>query len=188
LVLTAYYISRTRQIKPSRRSSDYQTQTQTPWIFSLKMEAVRLLPYHSTFLRPKRLELAPSTFNGTHNNAQKRERTVKTFIVAALQVPVSPQHSYLPRLKVSPDSLQYPPGFLGASVQVRVRDDGEGGNKSDAMGYLTKIITSEVYDVAITSPLELAPKLSERLGISVWLKREDLQPVRLFLFYFVFFF
>jgi hypothetical protein len=99
---------------------------------------------------------------------------------------VSPQHSYLPRLKVSPDSLQYPPGFLGASVQVRVRDDGEGGNKSDAMGYLTKIITSEVYDVAITSPLELAPKLSERLGISVWLKREDLQPVRLFLFLFCF--
>jgi threonine dehydratase len=150
------------------------------------MEAVRLLPYHSTFLRPKRLELAPSTFNGTHNNAQKRERTVKTFTVATLQVPVSPQHSYLPRLKVSPDSLQYPPGFLGASVQVRVRDDGEGGNKSDAMGYLTKIITSEVYDVAITSPLELAPKLSERLGISVWLKREDLQPVRLFLFLFCF--
>lgn len=152
------------------------------------METVRLLPYHSTFLRPKRLELVPSTFNGTHNNAQKRERSIKAFTVATLQVPVSPQQSHLPRLKVSPDSLQYPPGFLGAAEADRVAlDVGEGGNMSDAMGYLTKIITSEVYDVAITSPLQHAAKLSERLGVAVWLKREDLQPVRPFLFLFYFF-
>ncbi|TYH29927.1 hypothetical protein ES288_A01G052600v1 [Gossypium darwinii] len=35
----------------------------------------------------------------------------------------------------------------------------------------------EIYDVAIESPLQLATKLSERLGNQVWLKREDLQPV-----------
>jgi threonine dehydratase len=151
------------------------------------METVRLSPYNFTFLRPKRLELAPSTFNGTPSNAQKRERTIKTFTVASLQVPVSPQHLQLPRLKVSPDSLQFPPGYLGATVPERVvLDDGEGDNMSDAMGYLTKIITSEVYKVAITSPLQLAPKLSERLGVAVWLKREDLQPVRLLFFFFFF--
>ena len=42
---------------------------------------------------------------------------------------------------------------------------------------LERILTALVYDVAIESPLEAAPKLSTRLGSRVWLKREDLQPV-----------
>lgn len=46
-----------------------------------------------------------------------------------------------------------------------------------AMDYLTNILASKVYDVAYESPLQLAPKLSERWGANVWLKREDLQPV-----------
>ena len=43
--------------------------------------------------------------------------------------------------------------------------------------YLQKILTAKVYDVAIESPLELAPTLSQRLGNRVLLKREDQQPV-----------
>lgn len=43
--------------------------------------------------------------------------------------------------------------------------------------YLERILTAQVYDVAIESPLEAAPGLSHRLGNSVFLKREDLQPV-----------
>ena len=43
--------------------------------------------------------------------------------------------------------------------------------------YVTKILKARVYDVARETPLELAPKLSARLGSEVWLKREDLQPV-----------
>ena len=43
--------------------------------------------------------------------------------------------------------------------------------------YVTKILKARVYDVARETPLELAPKLSSRLGSEVWLKREDLQPV-----------
>ncbi len=43
--------------------------------------------------------------------------------------------------------------------------------------YLKKILTAKVYDVAIESPLELAPTLSSRLGNTVLLKREDQQPV-----------
>ncbi len=42
---------------------------------------------------------------------------------------------------------------------------------------LERILTALVYDVAIESPLEAAPRLSARLGTQVWLKREDLQPV-----------
>jgi threonine dehydratase len=46
-----------------------------------------------------------------------------------------------------------------------------------ATRYLEKILTARVYDVAVESPLDLAPRLSERLGNRVLLKREDLQPV-----------
>ena len=42
---------------------------------------------------------------------------------------------------------------------------------------LRLILTSRVYDVAIETPLELAPRLSRRLGHEVVLKREDLQRV-----------
>ena len=46
-----------------------------------------------------------------------------------------------------------------------------------SIDYLQKILTAKVYDVAIESPLELAPTLSRRLGNRVLLKREDQQPV-----------
>ncbi|MDD4978127.1 MAG: threonine ammonia-lyase, biosynthetic [Gallionella sp.] len=44
-------------------------------------------------------------------------------------------------------------------------------------GYLKRILTARVYDVAIESPLELAPNLSARIGNTVLFKREDMQPV-----------
>ncbi|MEP6605524.1 MAG: threonine ammonia-lyase, biosynthetic [Nitrosospira sp.] len=43
--------------------------------------------------------------------------------------------------------------------------------------YLERILTAQVYDVAIESPLELAPNLSARLHNRLLLKREDMQPV-----------
>ena len=43
--------------------------------------------------------------------------------------------------------------------------------------YLERILNARVYDVAIESPLELAPNLSRRLGNNLYLKREDMQPV-----------
>ena len=42
---------------------------------------------------------------------------------------------------------------------------------------LHDILTSRVYDVARETPLDRAPGLSRRLGTTVFLKREDLQPV-----------
>ncbi len=46
-----------------------------------------------------------------------------------------------------------------------------------AQEYLRRILTARVYDVAIESPLDEAPQLTQRLGNRVLLKREDLQPV-----------
>jgi len=43
--------------------------------------------------------------------------------------------------------------------------------------YLRRALNARVYDVAIETPLELAPSLSARIGNRVLLKREDMQPV-----------
>lgn len=43
--------------------------------------------------------------------------------------------------------------------------------------YVKKILSARVYDVAIESPLQVAPLISRRIGNQVLLKREDLQPV-----------
>jgi threonine dehydratase len=52
----------------------------------------------------------------------------------------------------------------------------QGGDNLGLPQYLQKILNARVYDVAIQSPLELAPLLSTRLGNKIWLKREDTQP------------
>src|SRR5512137_488518 len=43
--------------------------------------------------------------------------------------------------------------------------------------YIERILKARVYDVAIESPLEAAPRLSRRLGNRILFKREDLQPI-----------
>ncbi len=43
--------------------------------------------------------------------------------------------------------------------------------------YLERILRARVYDVALETPLELAPNLSARLDNRLMLKREDTQPV-----------
>src|SRR5471030_280702 len=43
--------------------------------------------------------------------------------------------------------------------------------------YVDRILKSKVYDVAVETALEAAPRLSLRLNNHVWFKREDLQPV-----------
>ncbi|MBY0419252.1 MAG: pyridoxal-phosphate dependent enzyme, partial [Pararheinheimera sp.] len=43
--------------------------------------------------------------------------------------------------------------------------------------YLREILLSPVYQAAIETPLQAMPKLSQRIGQHVLLKREDMQPV-----------
>ncbi|MGQ0798517.1 MAG: hypothetical protein ACT4NL_00185, partial [Pseudomarimonas sp.] len=47
----------------------------------------------------------------------------------------------------------------------------------DRAQWLRAILTAPVYDVARRTPLEAAPRISNRIGNQVLLKREDLQPV-----------
>ncbi|XP_020578960.1 threonine dehydratase biosynthetic, chloroplastic [Phalaenopsis equestris] len=82
-------------------------------------------------------------------------------------------------MRVTTESLQYESGYLGGISEKTPPLAGDGGlnGAPSPMEYLTNILSSKAYDVAIESPLQLAPKLSQRLGVSLWLKREDLQPV-----------
>lgn len=43
--------------------------------------------------------------------------------------------------------------------------------------YLKRILTAKVYDVAVETPLQPAPQLSQRIGNDILFKREDTQPV-----------
>ncbi len=53
----------------------------------------------------------------------------------------------------------------------------ETANRPLAAAYAERIERARVYDVAIKSPLDRAPRLSARLDNTVLFKREDLQPV-----------
>ncbi|XXG86061.1 hypothetical protein AAC387_Pa11g1036 [Persea americana] len=80
--------------------------------------------------------------------------------------------------RVSSDSLQYKSGFLGGVPMDKPRPLEKKEGILSPMNYLTNILSANVYDVAIESPLHYAPKLSQGLGVHLWLKREDLQPLR----------
>ncbi|KAJ3697691.1 hypothetical protein LUZ61_001396 [Rhynchospora tenuis] len=83
-------------------------------------------------------------------------------------------------MKATPDSLQYKSGLLGGiseNTKKSLEDGSSSGSALGPMEYLTTILSSKVYDVAVESPLELAPKLSSRLGVNFFIKREDLQQV-----------
>jgi threonine dehydratase len=43
--------------------------------------------------------------------------------------------------------------------------------------YVDRILKAKVYDVAVETPLDIAPRLSRRLNNKILFKREDLQPV-----------
>ncbi|KAK1400240.1 Threonine dehydratase [Heracleum sosnowskyi] len=93
---------------------------------------------------------------------------VETEAQAVLKQPVPPARL----LQCSSESLQYEAGKVGAVPDHQVTD-----GPVSAMEYVTGIFSAKVYDVAIETPLEKANKLSQRLGVHFWLKRETFQPV-----------
>jgi threonine dehydratase len=51
------------------------------------------------------------------------------------------------------------------------------GRRPMASSYIKSILQSKVYEVAKETPISPAPFLSRRLGNTILLKREDLQPI-----------
>lgn len=104
---------------------------------------------------------------------------------AAVVEPSAPPPDAVPKpgevpqelLYVMPGSLQYEAGYLGGiSEKTRSGETAAAATGLSPISYLTRILASKVYDVAIETPLELAPKLSEKIGAQIHLKREDMQP------------
>lgn len=54
------------------------------------------------------------------------------------------------------------------------------GQQSNLQAAVNSILLARVYDVAVQTPLELATKLSNHVGVKVYLKREDIQPIHSF--------
>ncbi|KAK3149551.1 hypothetical protein QOZ80_3AG0218950 [Eleusine coracana subsp. coracana] len=108
--------------------------------------------------------------------------TAATTAAAEASLAAVPPPPPVPTLRVAPESLQRESGYLvEAPREIGAEGngfgDGAGAGGPGAMEYLTSVLSSKVYDVAIESPLQLATKLSDRLGVNLWVKREDLQPV-----------
>ena len=78
-------------------------------------------------------------------------------------------------MMVSSYSLQYEEGFLGAISEKTAPATMLCLSDGVHVSYLTRILSSRVYEAAIESPLQCATKLSVKTGIQIWLKRQDLQ-------------
>ncbi|KAJ4893259.1 hypothetical protein Rs2_20053 [Raphanus sativus] len=137
----------------------------------------QMLPHHRPHHIPPppcnrhlNLRSKPSTIGITRS----RNHVSSVAVISGNETSTAP-----PRLRVNPNSLQYPAGYLGAVPDRASGGEGdpENGSITEAMEYLTSILSTKVYEAAIETPLHLAKKLSERLGVRMFLKREDLQPV-----------
>ncbi|XAR64604.1 Threonine ammonia-lyase [Bertholletia excelsa] len=149
------------------------------------MEAICFGTSHSSLLRPKFSNAirAPSNdaFKG-HNSAKIKPLTRATLSKTVAFVSPQPAVDSCEKpsapapllVRGSSGSLQCPAGFLGAVPDQAVCG---GVGSLNSMQYLMNILPSNVYDVATESLLQFAPKLSDRLGMNMWLKREDLQCV-----------
>ncbi|KAI3932543.1 hypothetical protein MKW92_041178, partial [Papaver armeniacum] len=65
-------------------------------------------------------------------------------------------------MRILPESLCYESGFLGSVPN------------SKGAGSTAPVIFN--IDIATETPPQLARNLSERVGVNVWFKREDLRP------------
>ncbi|KAK1389565.1 Threonine dehydratase [Heracleum sosnowskyi] len=141
------------------------------------MEAISFsTPPHLHRLKHLQFQTKHLNFTATFTNP-KKQNSFKTIAKISTEPEVAvtapPQSKTTPPLlKASPSSLQYEAGMVGAVPDHMVTP-----GPLNAMEYLTNIFSSKVYDVAYETPLDLASKLSTRLGVNFWLKREDLQPV-----------
>ncbi|XP_072972112.1 threonine dehydratase 1 biosynthetic, chloroplastic [Typha angustifolia] len=148
------------------------------------MEAAAAFSRPSLIAPPRATSTFRIRFSGGRRPALTAVASASTRLeaeAAAVSTTITTSSSSPPALvlkRVSADSLQYESGYLGGvSERTAAPPEVEGNGVLNPMEYLTNVLSSRVYDVAIESPLQIAPKLSERLGVNFWLKREDLQPV-----------
>ncbi|KAI8855319.1 tryptophan synthase beta subunit-like PLP-dependent enzyme [Chytridium lagenaria] len=86
--------------------------------------------------------------------------------------PISRQLSASPLpMSIGPGEFEWPDASIPTPRPWAPPPDGKD------IDYLKLILTARVYDVAHETPLTYAPKLSTRLNNTIYLKREDTQPI-----------
>ncbi|GKA88699.1 threonine dehydratase biosynthetic, chloroplastic-like protein [Tanacetum coccineum] len=124
-------------------------------------------------------------FAMSRSSTNSCSNTTSIVVASPQTLPRVSPYSLLPRVTGSggsaPGRVQGAAPLAGVELPGKVGAVPDGGvsktSSLSSMEYLTSILTSKVYDVAVETPLQHATKLSERLGVDIWLKREDAQPV-----------
>ncbi|XP_049407812.1 threonine dehydratase biosynthetic, chloroplastic [Solanum stenotomum] len=140
------------------------------------MEFLCLAPTHSFSTNPKSTKIISIDRISTTGRIMKMYQNMRGSTVRPSALPLK-----MSRIVTLPDISA--PVVSAPAILPKV-DSGElvvnkptGGDPDELFQYLVDILASPVYDVAIESPLELATKLSTRLGVNFYIKREDKQKV-----------
>eukprot|EP00898_Chlorokybus_atmophyticus_P008111 jgi/Chlat1/8300/Chrsp78S07715 len=127
---------------------------------------------------------APQTASDTTSTSTSTSSSLSVVAVARSLSPSPPpllSTDVLATPVTLPEEFYLEPGDVSAVLPPDPEDGADAAVGIDptrtAMGYVRRVLTSKVYDVAIESPLEHAPRISDRSGCQVYLKREDLQSV-----------
>lgn len=142
------------------------------------MEFLCLAPSHNFTINPKFTPLSINRLAITLREMKLYRNNMRCTRVKPSALPlkssglVYPSDSSAP-LRVNeplPDLEKYKPGELIENHRIPYDPD-------ELRQYLLDILASRVYDVAIESPLERATKISDKLDVNFFIKREDRQPV-----------
>ncbi|KAK4730856.1 hypothetical protein R3W88_023844 [Solanum pinnatisectum] len=140
------------------------------------MEFLCLAPTHSFSTNLKSTKNISIDRTSTTGRIMKMYQNMRGSTIRPSALPlkmtplISPSDSSAPVVSVPANLPKVTPGELIVNKPT-------GGDKDELFQYLVDILASPVYDVAKESPLELADKLSTRLGVKFYLKREDKQRV-----------
>ncbi|KAK6779484.1 hypothetical protein RDI58_021668 [Solanum bulbocastanum] len=140
------------------------------------MEFLCLAPTHSFSTNPKSTKNISIDHTSTTGRIMKMYQNMRGSTVRPSALPlkmsriVSVPDISAPVVNVPAILPEVDPGELIVNKPT-------GGDRDELFQYLVDILAAPVYDVAIESPLELADKLSARLGVNFYIKREDKQSV-----------
>lgn len=146
--------------------------------------------YNKLFLCNKNALFYPIT--AIHGNVQPSpQHPLHAQIIIKHTIPkvVSPDDFVVPQGKLTsvnrsspslPSDLYHCPGCNDPQCSTDNGGCAQSSWRFQSSGYLREILTSKVYDVASETPLQHAKSLSKSLGNQIYLKREDLQPVKSF--------
>ena len=143
-----------------------------------RTKSVATLPRRASSLRGARcvIQSDPPAAKAAKEKDASSEKKTAVAQGPSVRLPNLPDHDVADAdaiREVFPEDMIVNRGELGVVNRGVMRaEDAERLN-----WYLRAILTANVYDVAVESPLDFAPRLSARVGANIHLKREDLQPV-----------